>query len=265
MGFNLSLQASPKALHAVMEAKGMRTLKSRTYILEDGTFRTEIYPYAIFENDGRGGFTVLSDTNSVSEGLEGSPHSFIPDTSNNTYYEEATGMRVGRSDVTKNGGSLWQTLHNPSYSNVRYRAYSVWDISAVGNSNYMDWGVNILSTSFSASLSYVFRNENWFQTVYLKYGDIIPQLSYAEQNYNAIGNASVLADTNVVGDIYGNTMGITFENETDGNTGFDSYIEQLRLSGGDELDLLFQAGNEYSDYFLNIDNGDTIGYWDYSV
>jgi len=257
----LILICNVNLLSGEVELENLRTPSSKTYLLENGSFRTEIFPYEIYNMDEHGGYQAREDT-SVAYIYTGSPNRFNLDGS--TFYGDDLNMRVGRSDVTKNN-SLYFTLTGSSiYTNVKYRTYSTWDISGVGKENLIDnWGIKINSIFYASTLNFHFQNNTWTQTVYMKYGYIIPfSSSNAQSNYNTIGSAPTIISKNLTGDAYGNWSDESFNYASNGYTNLDQYVKDLRINGENELDILFKASNESSNFTYN---SDTSIYWDYSV
>ncbi len=103
-------------LYGKIELESLRTSTSKTYLLENGSFQTEIFLYEINYLDEQGMYRTLEDTSVISV-YTGSPNEYTY--SGSVSYDDGFGMRVGRSDVTKNG-SLYQTVTNPIYSDVKY-------------------------------------------------------------------------------------------------------------------------------------------------
>ena len=257
----LILICNVNLLSGEVELENLRTPSSKTYLLENGSFRTEIFPYEIYNMDEHGGYQAREDT-SVAYIYTGSPNRFNLDGS--TFYGDDLNMRVGRSDVTKNN-SLYFTLTGSSiYTNVKYRTYSTWDISGVGKENLIDnWGIKINSIFYASTLNFHFQNNTWTQTVYMKYGYIIPfSSSNAQSNYNTIGSAPTIISKNLTGDAYGNWSDESFNYASNGYTNLDQYVKDQRINGEDELDILFKGSNESSGFTFN---SDTSIYWDYSI
>ncbi len=211
-------------LYGKIELESLRTSTSKTYLLENGSFQTEIFLYEINYLDEQGMYRTLEDTSVISV-YTGSPNEYTY--SGSVSYDDGFGMRVGRSDVTKNG-SLYQTVTNPIYSDVKYRAYSTWDISGVGDENLVAiWGIRINSLSYSSSLSFHFQNNNWTQTVDMKYGDIIPSSeSNAQANYNAIGSALLVTSKSLTGSTSGSWSSESFNHSTNGYSELDQYVRR---------------------------------------
>jgi len=247
-------------LYGEIELENYRTATSKTYLLDNGSYQTEIFPYEIHYMDEYGRYQTREDTSVISV-YTGSPNQYIYGGS--TYYDDDFDMRVGRSDVIKNG-SLYNTVTNPTYTEAKYRAYSTWDISGVGDENLIDiWGVRIDSISYSSSLDFRFESNNWIQTVYMKYDDIIPASeSNAQANYDTIGNALTVISKNLTGSTSGSWSSESFNHSTNGNSDIDQYVRELRMVGVSELDILFKASNETSNFTFS---SDTLDYWVYSV
>jgi len=257
----LILICNVNLLSGEVELENLRTPSSKTYLLENGSFRTEIFPYEIYYMDEHGGYQAREDTN-VAYIYTGSPNRFNLDGS--TFYGDDLNMRVGRSDVTKNN-SLYFTLTGSSiYTNVKYRAYSTWDISGVGDENLIDnWGIKINSIFYASTLNFHFQNNTWTQTVYMKYGDIIPfSSSNAQLNYTTIGSAPTIISKNLTGDLNGDWSSESFNYTSNGYSNLDQYVKDQRINGEDELDILFKGSNESSGFTFN---SDTSIYWDYSI
>ncbi len=261
VGLGFMLLMSQTLLFGEIEMEGSRTATSKTYLLDDGGFRTEIYPYEIHFLDEFGRYQVREDT-SVTELFSGSPYRYLWD--NDVWYNERSNVLVGRSDVTANVTLLGALISLSPKTEAVYRGYSTWDISGVGSVYLIDnWGLLINSLECESDLRFHFENENWTQTVYMKYGDILLSALDAEENFNTIGGAPIVASHDLTGNEDGNpVLAEPFDHSTNGNSGLDQYVRDLRLDGELNLDILFQASDETSNFTFDED---TTWYWDYSV
>jgi len=71
----LILICNVNLLSGEVELENLRTPSSKTYLLENGSFRTEIFPYEIYNMDEHGGYQAREDT-SVAYIYTGSPNHF---------------------------------------------------------------------------------------------------------------------------------------------------------------------------------------------